>query len=975
MAVELYKHNKFAYEQVKSMFQTQQKCCVVHATGTGKSFIALALVYDFLMENPDSKVMLLAPLNGIGSQIKEHIATMDLPDGAFNNLQFNLYQSLVAKTEQELEQMDFDLLVLDEFHHIGAPEWTKRLEMIINANPEAKIFGMSATSVRAFGTKHEEDVAETFFEGNVASRYDLAQAILDGTLPQPNYHCALAVLEGDCAELERKINNGGASPEEKQKYQKMLTDIRKKIAEGDTSEEIIRNNIKGDGKYIYFCPKGSDISALQDNIKSMLPPEYLGNIEFYQVHSSEQTDKVNELNANSFYHNKTIDGNDAHGKLRIMFAIDMYNEGIHVPDIDGVIMGRATKSDITFYQQLGRALAVRKKDDGSDERVQPPLVIDLMGNLKEIKKLYNRVETRKNSSEREKKDHTPSDGFGTRDSFDVNFGLDEEIINLLDTLEELKANVEFTLSFDERLKELYDYLKTNGSLPKWDDNETKFTDGRIMSNWLTQKRMSINKLAEQGNEMAITISNQFRANPDELFLLHLEEAVAYCKKHGGFPNYDSSDTFSTGTVIYHWSKFNKDKIQQFAVEGNELAKKLIVYYAPTLDEAFELHINEMYDFIQANGSLPKKSLNLKFSDGKLMSAWLNKNKKKIAQAGIDGHGKAKVITEYQQKSSKTNGKSIRTLERIREIIDFYNRTGKLPSDGDKFESGAEMSLWLKAKPNKDAIQELIEQNNPEALKLIEIQNMFTSDAIFERKLLEVYDYLRTHTKIPSTGEVKFSDGTDMYAWVLSNKQKLIELSQKDNAMVLEIIDKQYDSNVFSGNYADLYDARIKELLNFYKENGRMPNSSDKVRLSDGRLMFSWMKDNMGSVQQKGQDGDELSKIAYELIYRSTDKGRFEIKCSELLKYLSEGKSFPTREDGKFSDGSSMYHFINNKVKKIYESKDENPIIERLAQLLLANNPNYFNKVKAFKQAEETFNAGSEFKKLKNSKGVKKSNGK
>lgn len=173
--------------------------------------------------------MLLAPLSGIGSQIKEYIATMDLSDEAFDNLQFNNYQTLVAKTNEELKKLDFDLLVLDEFHHIGAPEWTKRLEMIINANPEAKIFGMSATSVRSFGTKHEEDVAETFFEGNVASRYDLAQAILDGTLPQPNYHCALAVLEGDCAELERKINNGGASPEEKQKYQKMLTDIRKKL--------------------------------------------------------------------------------------------------------------------------------------------------------------------------------------------------------------------------------------------------------------------------------------------------------------------------------------------------------------------------------------------------------------------------------------------------------------------------------------------------------------------------------------------------------------------------------------------------------------------------------------------------------------------------------------------------------------------------------------------------------------------------
>lgn len=975
MAVELYKHNKIAYEQVRSMYELQKKCCVVHATGTGKSFIALALIYDFLLENPDSKVMLLAPLSGIGKQIKEHIATMDLPDGVFDNLQFNNYQSLITKTEEELEKIDFDLLVLDEFHHIGAPEWTKRLEIIINANPEAKIFGMSATSVRAFGTKHEEDVAETFFEGNVASRYDLAQAILDGTLPQPNYRCALAVLEGDCAELERKINNGGASHEEKQKYQKMLTDIRKKIAGGETSKEIIRNNIKGDGKYIYFCPKGSNISALQDNIKSMLPLEYLDNIEFYQVHSSEQTDKVNELNTNSFYHNKTIDGNDAHGKLRIMFAIDMYNEGIHVPDIDGVIMGRATKSDITFYQQLGRALAVRKKDDGSDEKVQPPLVIDLMGNLKEIKKLYNRVEMRKNSSEREKKEHTSSDGFGVRESFDVNFGLDEEIINLLNTLEELKANVEFTLSFDERLKELYDYLKTNGSLPKWDDKDTKFSDGRIISNWLTQKRITINKMAEQGNEIAIVVSNQFRANPDELFLLHLEEAVTYCKKHGGFPNYNNPRTFSTGTSIYNWSKIYKDKIQQFAIEGNELAKKLIVYYTPTLDEAFELHINEMYEYIQTNGCLPKKSLNLKFSDGKLMYAWLNKNKKKIAQEGFNGHEKAKVITEFQQKSSRTKGKSIRTLERIKEIIDFYNRTGKLPCEGDKFKSGADMFQWLKAKTNKDAIQELVTHNDPDALKLIEIKKMFTSDAIFDRRLSETFEYLKTHLKVPSTGEIKFSDGADMYAWILSNKQKIIEQSQNGNEQALDIINKQYDSNVFSGSYSDLYGIRIKELLNFYKENGRMPKTSDKVRFSDGRVMFSWMKDNMDSIMQKGQDGDELSKIAYELIYRSTDKGRFELKCSELLKYCSQSESLPTKEYGKFSDGSSMFHFIRNMAKRIYESKDENPIVEQLAKLLLASNPNYFNNVKVFKQSEELFNSDSEFKKSKNSKGVKKSNGK
>lgn len=975
MGVELYKHNKTAYEQVQSMFKDKQKCCVVHATGTGKSFIALALVYDFLVENPESKVMLLAPLSGIGSQIKEHISTMDLPDGAFDNLQFNNYQSLITKTDEELKQMDFDLLVLDEFHHIGAPEWTKRLEYIIDANPEAKIFGMSATSVRSFGTKHEEDVAETFFEGNVASRYDLAQAIIDGTLPQPNYHCALAVLEGDCAELESKINNGGASPEEKQKYQKMLSDIRKRIAEGETSEEIIRNNIKGDGKYIYFCPKGSDLATLQDNIRSMLPPEYLENIEFYQVHSSEQTDKINELNSNNFYHNIAMDGTDAKGKLRIMFAIDMYNEGIHVPDIDGVIMGRATKSDITFYQQLGRALAVRKKSDGSDERIEPPLVIDLMGNLKEIKKLYNRVETRNNSSERDGKEHTPSNG-NVRDSFDINFGLDEEIINLLDTLEELKSNVEFTLGFDERLKELHDYLIANGSLPKWDDKDTKFSDNRIMSNWLTQKRTKIVQEGLQGNEIAKIISEQFRTNPDEQFLLYLEEALEYCKKHGGFPNFDNTDSFSTGTIIYSWSKTYKDKINVFAVEGNEVAKKLIVYYAPTLDEAYELHINEMYEFIKANGSLPKKSLNLKFSDGKLMSAWLNKNKKKIAQSGLDGDERAQLITDFQQKSSKTQGKGIRTVERIVEILGYFDKNGKLPSDDIRFESGAVMADWLKAKSNKDAIQELIEQKNPEALRLVEVQNMFSSDSIFERRLSETYDYLTQHYKVPSTGEIKFSDGADMYSWILTYKQRLIERMQNQDEMAKTIIDKQYDGNIFSGTSEENYVTRVNELLEFYKINGRMPKSSDKIRFSDGsRLMFSWMKDNTEAIMRRGQTGDELSQVLYGLVYSSSDEGRFKIKCSELLKYCTSTGILPTKDEGRFSDESSMFHFVNNQAKQIYEYKDEDPVVGQLAEFLVSRKPNYFNKVEKYKSAEEEFNAESEFKKAKKGKGVKKANGK
>ena len=39
--VGLYKHNKVAYENVVKMFETEDKVCVIQATGTGKSFVAL----------------------------------------------------------------------------------------------------------------------------------------------------------------------------------------------------------------------------------------------------------------------------------------------------------------------------------------------------------------------------------------------------------------------------------------------------------------------------------------------------------------------------------------------------------------------------------------------------------------------------------------------------------------------------------------------------------------------------------------------------------------------------------------------------------------------------------------------------------------------------------------------------------------------------------------------------------------------
>ena len=45
MGIELYKHNKEAYFKVQRMFESKRRVAIIHATGTGKSFISLKILW------------------------------------------------------------------------------------------------------------------------------------------------------------------------------------------------------------------------------------------------------------------------------------------------------------------------------------------------------------------------------------------------------------------------------------------------------------------------------------------------------------------------------------------------------------------------------------------------------------------------------------------------------------------------------------------------------------------------------------------------------------------------------------------------------------------------------------------------------------------------------------------------------------------------------------------------------------------
>lgn len=102
------------------------------------------------------------------------------------------------------------------------------------------------------------------------------------------------------------------------------------------------------------------------------------NIDIYSVISTNK-DFDNRNSIESF----ETSNND---HLKLLFCVNMLNEGLHVNNIDGVIMLRPTISPIIYLQQLGRALSV-----GHNEH---PLIFDIVNNslgIKDIDKFYEQV--------------------------------------------------------------------------------------------------------------------------------------------------------------------------------------------------------------------------------------------------------------------------------------------------------------------------------------------------------------------------------------------------------------------------------------------------------------------------------------------------------------------------------------------------------------------------------------------------------
>ncbi|MGM9937880.1 MAG: Helicase associated domain protein [Candidatus Ornithomonoglobus sp.] len=357
MGIELFKHNLDAYNAAKAMLARYGKAAIIHPTGTGKSFIGFKMAED----NADKNILWLTPSEYI---VKTQLENLKREGGAeLDNITFITYAKLMVMSETEIKALTPDMIICDELHRLGAEKWFEGFDRLCKIYPNAKMLGLSATHIRYLD--NQRDMAEELFDGNIASYITLGEAIVRGILAPPKYVLSVFSYQKQLERYEMRLKRVKSSIA-RNTGEKYLEAIRRALGKADGLDKIFEKHMTDKhGKYIVFCANREHMDEMTE-----LAPEWFKNIDskphIYCAYSDNpETDKI-----------FTSFKEDNSDHLKLLFCIDMLNEGVHVDNVAGVIMLRPTVSPIIYKQQLGRALSA-----STDKNA---VIFDIVNNIENL---------------------------------------------------------------------------------------------------------------------------------------------------------------------------------------------------------------------------------------------------------------------------------------------------------------------------------------------------------------------------------------------------------------------------------------------------------------------------------------------------------------------------------------------------------------------------------------------------------------
>ncbi|RGS35725.1 DEAD/DEAH box helicase family protein [Roseburia hominis] len=419
------------------------KALILAATGVGKTYLA---AFD---SKSYKKVLFVAHREEILKQAAESFYNVRRSDdyGFFNSndkatdkaVIFASVYTLGKKdylNKQYFEEDYFDYLIIDEFHHAVNEQYRN----IVKYFKPKFMLGLTATPERMDGKNIYE-----ICDYNVPYEITLKDAINKGMLVPFHYYGIFDSTD----------------------YSKLHM-VKGRYDEKELNETYIGNVKRYDLIYKYYCKYGSKralgFCCSRVHANDMAREFCKRGIPAVAVYSNSD---------GGFSENReTAIGKLKTGEIRVIFSVDMFNEGVDITSIDMVMFLRPTESPVVFLQQLGRGL---RKSRGKEYLN----VLDFIGNYEKAGRVRYLLtgNTKKENGLYNPADHSdfPDDCMidfdmklidlfteMDRKSLKIKDQIDNEFLRIKDLLDKIPTRIEFFTYADDRIYELMiGYVKDN----------------------------------------------------------------------------------------------------------------------------------------------------------------------------------------------------------------------------------------------------------------------------------------------------------------------------------------------------------------------------------------------------------------------------------------------------------------------------------------------------------------------------------
>jgi len=317
----------------------RESALIVLASGLGKTVVSAHFSAKWVKHMEEGgQILFLAHTVDILRQARDEFreelppgttlsVTTSVESGDKNaQLRFVTFQSMRTEFSED-DPERYRLIIVDEAHHGGAETYK---EIITHYSPYFKI-GMTATPDRMDGYDIRDLFGEPVFE------YDLPKALAEDIwLARLDYH--LLTDNIDTQALKKLVEEVDSSRSVSKKQLDSVLFLEERL------EEIARVVTKYQGqdnkkKTIIFCRSIEHLEVVQEFFPEARP-YYSG------LHKKDRLARLERFRQ---------------GTLSTILVIDMFNEGIDIPDAELVVFMRATDSKTVWLQQMGRGLRRTKE--------------------------------------------------------------------------------------------------------------------------------------------------------------------------------------------------------------------------------------------------------------------------------------------------------------------------------------------------------------------------------------------------------------------------------------------------------------------------------------------------------------------------------------------------------------------------------------------------------------------------------------